>query len=129
VTHARRQHPNARLIPRQWLNRVACAIGKGWSIEATAERFQVDAQTVRKWVARVCPESESGVTTNASKANASRTITSSGSPYSSSGLLAPRVMRPVSSVTTPDEVVTIVRARARKRDKSSSAQWRRDRPT
>ena len=28
---------------------VRCVVDGGWAIEATAERFQVDAKTVRKW--------------------------------------------------------------------------------
>ena len=28
---------------------VACVVEQGWTIEVTAERFQVDAKTVRKW--------------------------------------------------------------------------------
>lgn len=28
---------------------VTCVIEDGWTIEATAERFQIDAKTVRKW--------------------------------------------------------------------------------
>jgi transposase-like protein len=28
---------------------VDCVLEDGWTIEATAERFQVDAKTVRKW--------------------------------------------------------------------------------
>ena len=28
---------------------VVCVLNDGWTIEATAQRFQVDAKTVRKW--------------------------------------------------------------------------------
>jgi transposase-like protein len=31
---------------------VGCVLEMGWSVESTADRFQVDAKTVRKWVAR-----------------------------------------------------------------------------
>jgi hypothetical protein len=46
MSHARTQHPNARLIPRHSRNMVGCVIDEGWTIEATAERFEVDAKTV-----------------------------------------------------------------------------------
>jgi len=49
MTHARTQHPNAALTPRQRHKMVALVIDDGWTIEATAERFQVDAKTVTKW--------------------------------------------------------------------------------
>ncbi len=47
MTHARTQHPNASLTPRGHREMVACAIERGWTIEKTVERFQVDAKTVR----------------------------------------------------------------------------------
>lgn len=28
---------------------VTCVLDRHWTVEATAERFQVDAKTVRKW--------------------------------------------------------------------------------
>jgi transposase len=40
---------------------VACVVERGWTIEATAERFQVDAKTVRKWRDRFLAEGESGL--------------------------------------------------------------------
>jgi transposase InsO family protein len=40
---------------------VACVLDRGWTIEATAERFQVDAKTVRKWRDRFVAEGESGL--------------------------------------------------------------------
>jgi transposase InsO family protein len=46
---------------------VACVIDKGWSIEATADRFQVDAKTVRKWVARFRAEGRSGLEDRSSR--------------------------------------------------------------
>jgi transposase InsO family protein len=67
VTHARRQHPNARLTPRHRLNMVACVLEKGWSIESTADRFQVDAKTVRKWCARFQAEGEAGLQDRSSR--------------------------------------------------------------
>ena len=67
MTHARRQHPNARLTPRHRLNTVACVIDKHWSIEATADRFQVDAKTVRKWRDRFLDEGEAGLQDRSSR--------------------------------------------------------------
>ncbi len=49
MSHARRQHPNAPLTPEGRRRMVRCVIDRGWTVEATAERFQVDAKTVRKW--------------------------------------------------------------------------------
>jgi transposase InsO family protein len=40
---------------------VGCVIERGWSIEATAERFQVDAKTVRKWRDRFIAEGDAGL--------------------------------------------------------------------
>ena len=61
MSHARTQHPNARLTPRHRRNMVACVVDKGWTVEATAERFQVDAKTVRKWRDRYLAEGEAGL--------------------------------------------------------------------
>jgi transposase InsO family protein len=49
MTHARSQHPNAPLTPEGRRRMVGCVLDQGWTIEQTAERFQVDAKTVRKW--------------------------------------------------------------------------------
>ena len=67
MTHARTQHPNARLTPRHRRNMVACVVDKGWTIEATAERFQVDAKTVRKWRDRFLAEGEAGLRDRSSR--------------------------------------------------------------
>jgi transposase len=37
---------------------VSWVVDQGWTIEATAERFQVDAKTVRKWRDRFLAEGE-----------------------------------------------------------------------
>ena len=58
MTHARTQHPNARLTPLHRRNMVRCVINKGWTITATAERFQIDPKTVRKWRDRFLTESD-----------------------------------------------------------------------
>ena len=49
MSHARTQHPNAPLTPEGRRRMVACVLECGWTIEMTAERFQVDPKTVRKW--------------------------------------------------------------------------------
>lgn len=67
MVHARTQHPNARLTPRHRRNMVECVTEKGWTIEATAERFQVDAKTVRKWRDRFLEEGESGLRDRSSR--------------------------------------------------------------
>jgi transposase InsO family protein len=46
---------------------VACVIERGWTIEATAERFQVDAKTVRKWRDRFVAEGETGLLDRSSR--------------------------------------------------------------
>ena len=46
---SRSQHPNAPLTPEGRRRMVACVLDEGWSIEATADRFQIDPKTVRKW--------------------------------------------------------------------------------
>ena len=48
MSHARSQHPNAPLTP-EGRRMVCCVIDDGWTVTAAAERFQVDAKTVRKW--------------------------------------------------------------------------------
>lgn len=71
MSYARTQHPNARLTPRHRWNMVACVIEQGWSIEATAERFQVDAKTVRKWRDRYQAEGMKGLNDRSSRPHTS----------------------------------------------------------
>jgi hypothetical protein len=40
---------------------VGCVIDQGWMIEQTAERFQVDGKTVRKWRDRFVAEGIAGL--------------------------------------------------------------------
>ena len=61
MPHARSQHPNAVLTPEGRRRMVTCLLEKGWTIEATAERFQVDAKTVRTWRDRYLAEGEAGL--------------------------------------------------------------------
>jgi transposase InsO family protein len=46
---------------------VAVVLDEGWSIEATAERFQVDAKTVRKWRDRFLTDSVAGLQDRSSR--------------------------------------------------------------
>ena len=61
MAHARSQHPNASLTPQGRRRMVSLVLDDGWTIEATAERFQVDAKTVRKWRDRFVAEGEAGL--------------------------------------------------------------------
>ena len=49
MCHARYQHPNAPLTPEGRRRMVGWFLDKGWTVTATAQRFQIDAKTVRKW--------------------------------------------------------------------------------
>ena len=61
MAHARTQHPNAPLTPEGRRRMVECVLERGWTITATAERFQVDAKTVRKWRDRFLTDGEGGL--------------------------------------------------------------------
>lgn len=67
MSHARRQHPNAPLTPEGRRRMVACVLEQRWSVEATAERFQVDAKTVRKWRDRFLAEGDDGLLDRSSR--------------------------------------------------------------
>ena len=67
MAHARRQHPNAVLTPAGRGRMVLCVLDRRWTIEATAERFQVDAKTVRKWRDRFLAEGEAGLLDRSSR--------------------------------------------------------------
>jgi transposase InsO family protein len=67
VTHRRSQHPNAVLTPAMRRRMVDCVFERGWTIEATAERFQVDAKTVRKWRDRFLAEGDAGLQDRSSR--------------------------------------------------------------
>jgi transposase InsO family protein len=54
---------------------VSCVLERGWTIEATAERFQVDAKTVRKWRDRFLAEGEAGLCDRSSRPRRSPTRT------------------------------------------------------
>lgn len=61
MSQAKQQHPNAPLTPSGRLRMVRCVLERQWTIEATAERFQIDAKTVRKWRDRYLAEGSSGL--------------------------------------------------------------------
>ena len=61
-----RQHPNAPLTP-EGRRMVACVIDRRWTIEATAERFQIDAKTVRKWRGRFLADGDKGLANRSSR--------------------------------------------------------------
>ena len=62
-----RQHPNAPLTPQGRRRMVDCVVERGWTIEATAARFQVDAKTVRKWRDRFLTEGTAGLMDRSSR--------------------------------------------------------------
>jgi len=61
------QHPNAPLTPAGRRRMVDCVLLAGWTVTATAERFQVDAKTVRKWRDRFLGEGEPGLRDRSSR--------------------------------------------------------------
>ena len=54
---------------------VACVLEDCWTIEATADRFQVDAKTVRKWRDRYLAEGPSGLLDRSSRPHCSPNAT------------------------------------------------------
>ena len=76
MAHARSQHPNAPLTPEGRRRMVDCVLTRRWSIEATAQRFQVDAKTVRKWRDRFLAEGEAGLRDRSSRPHRSPNRTS-----------------------------------------------------
>ena len=75
MSHARSQHPNAPLTPEGRRRMVACVVDHGWTIEATADRFQVDAITVRKWRDRYLSEGAPGLMDRSSRPHRSPNAT------------------------------------------------------
>jgi transposase-like protein len=67
MSHARSQHPTAPLTPEGRRRMVTCVIESGWTIEATAERFEVDAKTVTRWRDRFVGEGDSGLLDRSSR--------------------------------------------------------------
>ncbi|MGA7226997.1 MAG: IS481 family transposase [Acidimicrobiia bacterium] len=85
MSHAISQHPNAPLTPEGRRRMVSCVLDRGWSVEATSERFQVDAKTVRKWRDRFIAEGEDGLLDRSSRPHRS--------PYRTSRQLRRQVVR------------------------------------
>jgi transposase InsO family protein len=54
---------------------VGCVLEQGWTVEMTAERFQVDAKTVRKWRDRFVAEGEPGLRDRSSRPHRSPNCT------------------------------------------------------
>ena len=67
MSHGRGQHPNAPLTPAGRLKMVRVVLADRWTIEAVAERFQVDAKTVRKWRDRYLTEGVTGLADRSSR--------------------------------------------------------------
>ena len=76
MSHARSQHPNAVLTPNGRRRMIDCVLRHGWSIAATAERFQIDAKTVRKWRDRFLAEGPVGLFDRSSRPHRSPNKTS-----------------------------------------------------
>ena len=62
-----RQHPNAALTSIARRKMVDLMLEDGWSVEATAERFQVCAKTARKWRDRFISEGTTGLLDRSSR--------------------------------------------------------------
>ena len=73
MSHARTPHPNAPMTAEGRRRMVECVIEYGWTIEATADRFQVDAKTVRKWRDRFRAEGPAGLVDRSSRPRRYRT--------------------------------------------------------
>jgi transposase-like protein len=78
MAHGRTQHPNAPLTPAGRRRMVECVVVNGWSVTATAERFQVDPKTVRKWRDRFVAEGAAGLEDRSSRPHHSPGRTSRG---------------------------------------------------
>ena len=67
MAHARSLHPNAPLTVEGRRRMVRCVVDGGWSVAATAERFQIDPKTVRKWRDRWLSDGEDGLRDRSSR--------------------------------------------------------------
>lgn len=67
MVHATGLHPNAPLAVEGRRRMVGCVLEGGWSVAATAERFQVDPKTVRKWRDRFLAEGDAGLSDRSSR--------------------------------------------------------------
>ena len=62
-----RQHPNAALTPIARHKMAVLMLEDGWSVKATAERFQVSVKTARKWRDRYTSEGTAGLKDRSSR--------------------------------------------------------------
>lgn len=76
MVDARTQHPNAVLTPEGRRRMVALVLEERWSVEAVAERFQVDPKTVRKWCRRYQEDGQAGLKDRSSRPHRSPNQTS-----------------------------------------------------
>ncbi len=83
--HARSLHPNAPLTPEGRRRMVRCVVVDGWPVSATAERFQVDAKTVRKWRDRWLVDGDDGLRDRSSRPRRSPNRTDVASAASGAG--------------------------------------------
>ncbi len=75
MANVTRQHPNSTLTPAGRHRMVLVVIDAHWSIDATADKFQVDAKTVRKWRDRYLTEGVAGLQDRSSRPHRSPTRT------------------------------------------------------
>ncbi len=71
MPNARTQHPNASLTPLGRRKMVRLVIDDGWTIEAAADKFQVDAKTVRSGATGTSTEGEAGLFDRSSRPHSS----------------------------------------------------------
>ena len=67
MAQVRTQHPKAKLTPLGRRAMVDLVIVEGWGVAATAERYQVDPKTVRKWRDRFVAEGPGGLVDRSSR--------------------------------------------------------------
>ena len=67
MAQVRTPHPNAKLTSLGRRAMVDVVVVEGWSVAATAERFQVDPKTVRKWRDRFVAEGPGGLVDRSSR--------------------------------------------------------------
>ena len=76
MSYGRTLHPNAPFTAEGRRRMVRCVVDLGWSVTVTAERFQVDAKTVRKWRDRWLAEGDEGLHDRSSRPHRSPNRTS-----------------------------------------------------
>ena len=112
MAHARNQHPNAPLTPQRRRRMVSLVLEGGWTVESTAERFQVDAKTVRKWRDRFVAEGDGGLFDRSSRPKRSTNRTRPGCVAGSCSCVGRVVGAPIGSPMslTPSTVQSILNA-------------------